>query len=46
MTLNAAHDIQEVGSEDKRHTLPLHAQKLLPVSQNVTKVDVKQISCV
>lgn len=45
VTLNSAHDVQEVRSEDERHALPLHTPEQLSVSQNVTKVDVKQIPC-
>lgn len=44
-TSDPAHDIQEVRREDERHSLSAHAQKVLPVSEDVTEVDVKQVPC-
>lgn len=38
-----AHDIQEVRCEDERYPLPAHAEEALPVTQDVTEVDVKQV---
>lgn len=42
-TFNPAHDIKEVRCEDERYSLPAHTKKVFPVSQDVTKVDVKQV---
>lgn len=42
-TFNPAHDIKEVRREDERYPLSAHTKKVFPVSQDVTKVDVKQV---
>ena len=43
-TFHPANDIQEVRREDEGHPLPPHAQEGLPVSQDVTEVDVEQVT--
>ncbi len=42
-SFDPAHDIQEVRCEDEWYTLPAHAKEVLPVTQDVTEVDVKQV---
>lgn len=42
-TFNPAHDIKEVRCEHEWYPLSAHTKKVLPVTQDVTKVDVKQV---
>lgn len=44
-TFGPAHDVQEIRGEHKGHVLPVHAQKVLGVAQDVPKVDVEQVPC-
>ena len=40
----AAQNVHEVRCENEGHRLPVHAQLLLPVAQEMTEVDVEQIA--
>lgn len=42
-TFDSANHIKEVRSEDEWHALSAHAKEVLPVAQDVTEVDVKQV---
>lgn len=42
-TIDPAHDIQEIRCEDERCSLPFYAKKVLPVTQDVSEVNVKQV---
>lgn len=44
-SLGPAHDIEEVRGEHKGYMLPIHAQKVLCVAQDVPKVNVEQVPC-
>lgn len=43
-SFHSAHDEEKVRSEDKRHTFPTHTKEVLCVTEDVAKVDVKEVS--
>lgn len=42
-TFDPSHDVKEVRCEDERYALPVHTKEVLPVTQDVAKVNVKQV---
>lgn len=38
------HDMKEVRCEDKGHTFPAYTKDAFPVTQDVTKINVKEVA--